>query len=257
MGNASWAPDGAHISWTERKPEYFSGKLEVIKFDPRTGQADDPAPLYTSPTDRGGWSIGTRTAARLRWSCRTAAGTMCTSFRFQAARLGKLTRGEYDDLDPVFAPDGKPLAVVSNRETREEVGIWIVSVDGAAARELTHCSTPGVESSPEWSPDGKRIFFCRTSPLESTDLLVADSNGTSAPKYLTHMLPKNFESALQAPERIRYPSKDGKEISAILYKPENLKAGIRAPAVLWIHRAPEGQDVFRFDPWAQYLTQQR
>ena len=57
--SASWAPDGARISYTERTPEYFSGKVNVVKFDPQTGQQlGDPVTLYTSPTDRGGsWSV--------------------------------------------------------------------------------------------------------------------------------------------------------------------------------------------------------
>jgi dipeptidyl aminopeptidase/acylaminoacyl peptidase len=260
-GNASWAPDGQHISYTDRKPEYFSGKLDVVKFDPRTGQADDPATLYTSPTDRGGgWSIG-----KANWSpdSRTLAVVLQDSgwdnvylIPVSGGAPRPLTRGEYEDLSPVFSPNGKSLAVVSSRKGREETGIWIVPTDGSAARELTHFGTPGLESAPEWSPDGNRIFFRRTSPLESSDLFVADASGSSAPKALTHTTPKNLESAFRAPEKVTYHGKDGVEISAILYKPENLKAGVRAPAVLWIHGGPEGEDVFRFDPWAQYLTQQ-
>ena len=56
---ASWSPDGTRISYTARAPEYFSGKLNVLKFDPvkGTGRSRSVA-LYTSPTDRGGgWSI--------------------------------------------------------------------------------------------------------------------------------------------------------------------------------------------------------
>ena len=260
-GDASWAPDGSHISYTDRKPEYFSGKLEVVKFDPRTGRADDPATLYTAPTDRGGgWSIG-----KASWSpdSRTLAVVLQDSgwnnvylIPASGGAPRPLSSGEFEDSDPVFASSGKSLAVVSNRKTREEAGVWIVPVDGSPARELTHFGAPGVESSPEWSPDGNRIFFRRTSPLESTDLLVADAAGSAAPKYLSHTTPKNLESAFRAPEKVQYQSKDGHQISAILYKSENLKAGVRAPAVLWIHGGPEGEDVFRFDPWAQYLTGQ-
>jgi dipeptidyl aminopeptidase/acylaminoacyl peptidase len=260
-GNANWAPDGSHISYTERKPEYFSGKLEVVRFDPRTGQADDPATLYTSPTDRGGgWSIG-----QASWSpdSRTLAVVLQDSgwnnvylVSVSGGAPRPLTRGEYEDLDPVFAPNGKSLAVVSNRNGREEAGVWVVPLDGSPARELTHFGAPGVDSSPEWSPDGNRIFFRRTSPLESTDLLVADAAGSAAPKYLTHTTPRNLEAAFRAPEKIQYPSKDGRQIAAILYKPENLKPGVLAPAVLWIHGGPEGEDVFRFDAWAQYLSGQ-
>src|SRR5579862_9796052 len=50
-GAAAWSPDGAHVSYTERTPEYFSGKLKMLNFNPETGGvAGEPATLYTSPT---------------------------------------------------------------------------------------------------------------------------------------------------------------------------------------------------------------
>src|ERR1051325_5640857 len=36
--NATWAPDGEHISYTERARDYFSGKLNVIRFDPTSAR---------------------------------------------------------------------------------------------------------------------------------------------------------------------------------------------------------------------------
>jgi len=260
-GNASWAPDGSHISYTDRKPEYFSGKLDVVKFDPRTGRADDSVTIYTSPVDRGGgWSIG-----KASWSpdSKTLAVALQDSgwdkiYLIPAAGGApkQLTYGEYEDLNPVYAPNGKSIAVTSNRKLKEAADIWIVPVDGSAAKSLTNFNTPGVEGSVEWSPNASRIFFRRTSPLQSADLMVADASGSGAPKALTHTLPRNFERAFHAPEKVTWKSKDGLEISGILYKPENVKPGMLPPAVLWIHGGPEGEDVFRLDPWAQYLTQQ-
>ncbi len=260
-GSASWAPDGSHISYTDRKPEYFSGKLEVVKFDPKTGQADDPVTVYTAPVDRGGsWSVG-----KASWSPdnKTLAVVLQDSgwdnlYLIPAAGGApkQLTKGEFEDLNPVYAPNGRSIAVTSNRKQKEEANIWIVPVDGSVPRQATHFNTPGIESSAEWSPDGSRIFFRRTSPLESGDLLVANVSGSSAAKYLTHTLPKNLENAFRPPERVTWHSKDGLEITGILYKPENLKPGAPAPAVLWIHGGPEAEDVFRLDPWAQYLAQE-
>jgi dipeptidyl aminopeptidase/acylaminoacyl peptidase len=85
--------------------------------------------------------------------------------------------------------------------------------------------------------------------------LVADTGGGAAPKYLTHTLPKNFDNALTMPEEVHYAGGGKLDIAAMLYKPRNAKAGVRGPAVLWIHGGPEGEDTFRFDPWAQYLAQ--
>ncbi len=256
---ASWSPDGTRISYTARAPEYFSGKLNVLKFDPAKGQAAaDPVTLYTSPTDRGGgWSI-----RKAQWSPdgRALAVALQESgwdniylISASGGAPKRLTHGEYEDTNPVFSPDGKSLAIVSSRKNLEESNIWIAPLDGSAARQVATFPTPGVESQPEWAPDGSRIYFHRSSPMESADLLVAPIAG--APKYLTHTTPKNFETGLVMPEEVHFRSKDGMDVAAILHKPRGFKAGTKYPAVLWIHGGPEGQDTFRFDSWPQYLAQ--
>lgn len=260
-GNGAWSPDETRIAFTERAPAYFSGKLNVIDFNPQSGRAQQPVTLYTAPVDRGGsWSL-----RRAAWSPdgRTLAislqQTGWDNIYLISATGGDpkpLTHGDAEDLDPVFSPDGKSLAIVSNRQLPEGSNIWIVPVNGSAAHELTHLPTPGLETAPQWSPDGNMIYFHRTSPLESSDLVATELAGHSKPVYLTHTLPKNFDGALQVPERVQYKSKDGLQISAMLYKPHNLKPDTRYPAVLWIHGGPEGQDGYRLDVWAQYLAQQ-
>jgi dipeptidyl aminopeptidase/acylaminoacyl peptidase len=73
---------------------------------------------------------------------------------------------------------------------------------------------------------------------------------------MTHTTPRNFgRETIVVPEVIHYQSKDGLKIAAMLYKPRAMKAGTKYPALLWIHGGPEGEDTFRFDPWAQYLAQ--
>jgi dipeptidyl aminopeptidase/acylaminoacyl peptidase len=259
-GSASWSPDGEHISYTERKPEYFSGKIQVLKFDPRSGQSGDSLTVYTSPSDRGGgWSVG-----KASWSpdSKTLAVVLQDNgwdnvwlIPATGGKPKQLTNGAFEDLNPVFSPSGKSIAVTSNRTLKEASEIWVVPVDGTSPKQLGTFDKPGVESSPQWSPDGNRIFFRRASPVESADLMVADLAG-GPPKYLTHTLPKTLASALRMPEKITWKSKDGLEISGILYRPENAKAGTLPPAVLWIHGGPEAEDVFRVDVWAQYLAEQ-
>jgi dipeptidyl aminopeptidase/acylaminoacyl peptidase len=257
----TWSPDGTRISYTERTREHFSGKLNVVKFDPASGRASgDPVTLYTAPTDRGGgWAI-----PKAQWSPdgRNLAVVLQDSgwdhvYLIPAAGGAPkpVTQGEHENTGPEFSPDGKSLAIVSTRGGLEQSGIWIVPLDGSAARPLAQFSTPGMESQPHWSPDGSRIYFHRMTPLETRDLLVAGVSAGSAPKYLTHTTPRNFDGALTMPERVTFRSKDGLEIAGILYKPKNMKPGERHAAVLWIHGGPEAQDGFQFDGWAQYLAQ--
>jgi len=53
--NGRWSPNGDEIVYVTREKEYFSGRINLLKFDTHTGQsAGDPVTLYTAPVDRGG-----------------------------------------------------------------------------------------------------------------------------------------------------------------------------------------------------------
>jgi len=130
--SATWSPDGSQISYTERTPRFFSGKLNVVKFDPATGSAaGDARTLYTAPNDRGGgWSI-----RKARWSPdgKSLAVVLQDSgwdnvYLIPAAGGAPkaLTHGEFEDNSPVFSPDGKSIALVSNRANHLGSSVWIV-----------------------------------------------------------------------------------------------------------------------------------
>lgn len=261
-GSAAWSPDGKRVSYTARAPAYFSGKLEVIEFDENTGTARGEAvELHCAPTDRGGgWAI-----PEAAWSpdgetlvvaLQHSGWDKLYSIPVGGGEPRPVTDGATEDGSPVFSPDGRRLAFVSNRQNLEERHIWILPLDGGSPRRLTP-DTPVVEGDPEWSPDGSRIHFSRSAPLEPQNLMVADTDAVEAPRYVTRILPRNFERAgFPLPEEVHYQGEDGLDIAAMLYKPRGFQEDKRYPAVLWIHGGPEGQDVFNWDPWALFLTQE-
>jgi dipeptidyl aminopeptidase/acylaminoacyl peptidase len=259
-GSGSWSPDGEQIAYVERTNEFVSGKLRLLHFDARAGQlSGEPVDLYTAPVDRGGgWSI--RGAAwspdgkELATVLQNSGWDHIYLIPAKGGEPKQISDGAFEDDDPVFSPDGKNLAFVSNRGLLESTNIWVMPAHGGEAHILTKFDVPGMSTEPEWSPDGSAIYFHHQSPLETTDLLVARMGGQSAPKYLTHTTPANFANS-QVPERVTWKSKDGKEIAGLLYTPRGAKPGTKLPAVLWIHGGPEAQDVFRADGWAQYLSQ--
>ncbi|MBB6143639.1 dipeptidyl aminopeptidase/acylaminoacyl peptidase [Silvibacterium bohemicum] len=256
-----WSPDGTQIVFVERAREYFSGRLKILHFDPRSGQPEGKASvLYTAPVDRGGgWEIrGAEWSPDGRELVTVLQNSGWDHLYLIPASGGEpkqITDGAFEDADPLFSPDGKTLAFVSSRGLLEARNVWVMPAHGGEARILSKFDTPGISAQPEWSPDGRSIYFHHQSPTETADLLVADAKGESTPRYLTHTTPKNFEDA-QVPERVTWKSKDGKEIAGLLFTPKAAKPGARLPAVLWIHGGPEGQDVFRADGWAQYLAQE-
>lgn len=80
----------------------------------------------------------------------------------------QVTFGDYDDSEPAWAPDSKRIAFVSNRTTdpdrNRNTDLWIIdtSEEKPEPRQLTTHAT--ADSSPIWSPDGKRIAYIATNP---------------------------------------------------------------------------------------------
>jgi len=258
----AWSPDGTRISYTERSREFFSGKLKLIAFDEESGRTKGvPAELYTAKPDRGGaWAID-----KVAWSPsgKTLALTLEDSgwdkvylLPVAGGQPKQLTQGESDDFTPSYSPDGKSLAMVSNRNRLEERHIWIVPVDGSGPHQLADLPA-GVESDPQWSPDGSKIYFVRSTPRESPSLYVAAVSGSGEAHVLIETLPSNFTALGTAgPEKVHFKGKDGLDLVGILYRPAHYKPGKRYPTVLWVHGGPEGQDTFNFSPWSLLLAQE-
>jgi dipeptidyl aminopeptidase/acylaminoacyl peptidase len=57
-----------------------------------------------------------------------------------------------------------------------------------------------------------------------------------------------------APETVRYPSFDGREIEGALLKPAGWAAGQRLPLVVLVHGGPTGRWRDRFESWGQLLA---
>lgn len=259
--NGRWSPDGHSIVYVTREKEYFSGRLNVIGFDPNAGQAvGEPRTLYTAPVDRGGgWAIRGAVWSPDGNTLATVLQNSGWSHIYLIPTAGgqpkQITDGKFEDEDPAYAPDGKSIVFVSNRGLLEATNLWIIPAGGGDARQVAKFEVPGISSQPQWTPDSKSLYFNHQSPVETSDLLLQEVGSPSASRYLTHTTPKNYSASAQVPERVTWKSKDGKEIVGLLYTPRNKKPDTKLPAVLVIHGGPEGQDVFHTDGWAQYLAQ--
>jgi len=100
------------------------------------------------------------------------------------SRLRQLTSGNWHDSNPVWSPDGKKIAFISDREGNSQ--LYVLFIDTREVARLTN-----LERAPEnavWSPDGKRIAFT---------LFVPDDKN-----LLPVKMPKKPENAKWAPPAI-------------------------------------------------------
>lgn len=82
--------------------------------------------------------------------------------------------------DPDISPNGKRLAMASNRSGSWE--IWVADADGSNAGRITSINA-GQTRSPRWSPDGRWIAF-EARPAGHGDIYVTGAEGIS-PRPIT------------------------------------------------------------------------
>ena len=136
-------------------------------------------------------------------------------FDLERNKLDTLTKGNYDQSDPVWSPDGKFIAFTSNRTTDPDRNtnedIWVVEAKAhATPRRLT--TWEDYDKKPNWSADGKSIAYLRSiSPewdsYDEPHLAIIPVSG-GQPTILT--------KALDRPVNDPQWSSDGKSILAII-----------------------------------------
>jgi len=97
----------------------------------------------------------------------------------------RLTTWPYDDLRPVWSPDGKKIAFYSNYNPDGDPKRWSVVViaadgsdptegEGLVAKVVAMDVIPDVEMGPSWMPDSSRIVFVKNNRQEYNPIYVAD-----------------------------------------------------------------------------------
>ncbi|HEX7037343.1 MAG TPA: S9 family peptidase [Pseudomonadales bacterium] len=100
----------------------------------------------------------------------------------------------------------------------------------------------------------RRLMFLSSSDVARPEVYVAALDGSRLERLTRASNPAIDENQLVHSEVVRYPSFDGLEIPAILYRPREAAADHPVPALVWVHGGPGGQSRTGFNPIIQHLV---
>ncbi len=105
--------------------------------------------------------------------------------------LTRLTGSNWDDIEPAVSPDGKQVALASNKD-----GQWDIYLLNMTTDEITRITdSKTYDGSPAWSPDGQYLIF-QTMNGDNIDLVIQSVvDLTSAPIQITENAGDNFSPA--------------------------------------------------------------
>lgn len=93
----------------------------------------------------------------------------------------QLTSEAANDTMPVWSPDGRDVAFVSDRDGNRE--IYVMQADGSQPVNLTLHNAQ--DWTPSWSPDGQQIAFASFRD-ENWELYLMDADGTNQQRLTQH-----------------------------------------------------------------------
>ena len=121
-------------------------------------------------------------------------------------------------------------------------------------RRLLYLQGPGSNRGVQISPSERWMALYANGSRAPSNLYVLDL-GTGKLRRLTQNLSADVDPAnLVEGQVVRFPSYDGVAVPSLLYRPLQVAAADRAPAVLWIHGGPGGQSRVGYSAFLQYLA---
>lgn len=165
-----------------------------------------------------------------------------------------------DQTEASWSPDGKAVAYVENHRGNLQLRV----LDMASGRvSVLEGDGHGSCSHPAWSPGGGHLAYIYQELALPAQLRVIDVirkedgyHQVTSRRILAQPLEKEWSQELVSPERVCYPTFDGREIDAFLYRPPAFYGSGPHPAIVLVHGGPTSQFFETFEHQGTFTSAQ-
>jgi dipeptidyl aminopeptidase/acylaminoacyl peptidase len=182
-----------------------------------------------------------------------AHGEFAEAWRYDLStgRHERMLRKPWDVDFLYFSEQGRYRVAGVNADARTEVEI----VDTRTGRRVPLPELPpGDISGVTFSRDETRMALYVDSSRSPANLHVVDLDAGGHRQLTDALNPAIDPAHLVEASVVRYPSYDGLEIPAILYRPHQAVATAAVPALVWVHGGPGGQSRLGYSATIQHLV---
>lgn len=174
------------------------------------------------------------------------------SYDIATGTKAKVEEAPWDIMYAYLSRNGKYRVVAINNDARTQIKIYDES---NGSKQIEVAGLPEGDITGVTISDSEKLMSFYVSSSRSPSNLFVYNFETKEVKQLTNTMNKEIDPEdLVAGEVIRFPSFDGLEIPALLYKPKGIKEGEKVPALLWIHGGPGGQTRLNYSAALQHLV---
>ncbi|HEV2456778.1 MAG TPA: S9 family peptidase [Ktedonobacterales bacterium] len=248
---ANWSPDGRYLAVVDVRS---NTDLHLWLLDAATGEAREALPhedecfLVPGPwlPDSSGFYVVSDRGRDFKGVAR---------YSLASDEMRWVITHEWDVEAVELGHDGRRLVWAQNESGRSQL---YVRDDGGPALRVAGLPL-GVIEQMRLTPDGRMLAVrinSATAPAEVYVLTLGPLGTQGAPRLrrLTYgMLGGLAPEDLIGPELVSYPTFDGRQIPAWLYRPRGASQLEPAPVVLSIHGGPEAQERVEYRAFYQYL----